>query len=306
MTTDAAHGLTSAFEPLRGWLTGLAYRMLGSHAEAEDVVQEAWLRWREAPRDTVSEPRAYLARTVTRLCLDRLKSARARRECYVGPWLPEPILDDAALRDGGDPADDFAGDLSYAFLLALERLSPLERAAFLLHDVFDTGFPEIAAVLGRSEAACRQLASRARGRLRDARPRFKASEADCQRLATAFTQAAQSGDAAALKALLAADACLMSDGGGNVVAVRRPLRGHERIAKLLVGLRRRYPLPPGARQEYGRINGLPGYLIVAADGRVLQTTALQIGAGIRTELRIEAIYIVRNPAKLAHLARGHA
>jgi RNA polymerase sigma-70 factor (ECF subfamily) len=172
------------FESLRGQLTGLAYRMLGSRAEAEDMVQEAWLRWHAADRAAVREPRAFLSKTVTRLCLDQLKSARARREEYVGQWLPEPVLDGAQLAAGS--ASEYADDLSVALLLALERLSPLERAAFLLHDVFDLGFEEVAEALGRDPAACRQLASRARSHVREEKPRFKPSAEEEQRVFAAF------------------------------------------------------------------------------------------------------------------------
>ncbi len=174
--TEAEPSLTDSFELHRGPLLGLAYRMLGSRAEAEDAVQEAWLRWRETDRSRVQQPRAFLTQTVTRLCLDRLKSAQAQREVYVGPWLPEPILEDESLlQPGPEAASEFASDLSNAFMLALERLSPLERAAFLLHDIFDTDFAEVARALGRSEAACRQLAARARSRVREARPRYQNS-----------------------------------------------------------------------------------------------------------------------------------
>src|SRR3954454_5899397 len=189
-----------AFEAHRGHLLGLAYRMLGSVAEAEDVVQEAYLRWHEANTDGVSDPRAYLARVVTRLGLDHLKSARVRREHYVGPWLPEPVVDADALSAG--TASEYADDVTVALLLALERLSPLERAAFLLHDVFDLDFAEVARTLGRSEAACRQLASRARTHLREARPRFTAPPEAGERLAGAFLRAARSGEVTALAQLL--------------------------------------------------------------------------------------------------------
>lgn len=296
---NGAHDrLIGAFEPHRPWLTGLAYRMLGSRAEAEDCVQEAWLRWREVPHESVGQPRAYLSRTVTRLCLDRLKSAQAQREVYVGPWLPEPIVDEAGhWQAGPDAASEFADDLSYALMLALERLSPLERAAFLLHDVFDTGFAEIAATLGRSEAACRQLASRARERIREARPRFTVSIRDCERLAAAFLFAAQTGDADQLKQLLAEDALFLSDGGGQVAAAGIPVQGRDRIIKLMLGLRSKHPLPVDARAEFVLINGQAGCIVREPDGRPIQTVALEFdGDG-----RVRALYVVRNPDKLRHL-----
>ncbi len=290
--------LVAGFEPHRTWLTGLAYRMLGSQSEAEDAVQEAWLRWREVAREDVVQPRAYLSRTVTRLCLDRLKSAQAQREVYVGPWLPEPIVDAAGhWQAGPDVASEFASDLSYALMLALERLSPLERAAFLLHDVFETGFDEIARTLGRSEAACRQLASRARERVREARPRFTVSIKDCERLAAAFLFAAQSGNADQLKQLLSEDAKFVSDGGGQVNSARKPLHGRNRIVKLMLGLRRRYPLPMDARVEFAHINGHAGCIVRQADGRPIQTVALDFN----DDGHVRALYIVRNPDKLRHL-----
>lgn len=296
--SESPDSLVADFEPHRAWLTGLAYRMLGSQAEAEDAVQEAWLRWREAVHAEVEQPRAYLARTVTRLCLDRLKSAQAQREVYVGPWLPEPIVDGAGhWQAGPDVASEFASDLSYALMLSLERLSPLERAAFLLHDVFDTGFDEIARTLGRSEAACRQLAYRARERVREGRPRFSVSIKDCERLAAAFLFAAQSGDADQLKQLLAEDAQFIADGGGRVAAAGIPVSGRDRIIKLMLGLRRKQPLPADARVQFTPINGQAGCIVREADGRPIQTIALDFN----DDGRVRALYVVRNPDKLRHL-----
>src|SRR6516162_2956032 len=198
----------ASFEAHRRALTGLAYRMLGSRAEAEDVVQDAYLRWHEADQDAIEEPRRYLGTIVTRLCLDRMKSARARREVYVGQWLPEPVVDEAL---DTDAAGDLAHDLSVALMLVLERLSPLERASFLLHDVFGLDFTDVGRALGRGEAACRQLAARARAHIEEGRPRFAASREEGDRLAAAFVAAAQSGDTAMLTKLLAHDAVLYSD-----------------------------------------------------------------------------------------------
>src|SRR6516225_1150108 len=183
------------FEPHRPFLAGLAYRMLGSVAEAEDVVQDAFLRWREVDRAAVAEPRAYLARVVSRLCLDRMKSASHRREEYVGMWLPEPVV--------AEPAQSLADDLSMALLLALERLSPLERAAFLLHDVFDMDYAAVGEAIDHTEAACRQLAARARDHVREGRPRYRASDEDARKLADAFVAAAVTGDVGGLARLLA-------------------------------------------------------------------------------------------------------
>lgn len=290
--------LVEAFEAQRRRLTALAYRMLGSHAEAQDAVQESWLRWREVPRDEVQNPRAFLSRTVTRLCLDRLKSAQANREVYVGPWLPEPLVEDESLLVGGpESSDAFAEDLGNAFLLALERLSPLERAAFLLHDVFDADFAEVAKALGRSEAACRQLASRARTRVREDRPRYRPPPEHCERLTMAFLFAARTGDAGTLKALLADDARFVSDGGGRIAAAGVPIEGADRIVKATIGFATKHPPPDDARLRYARINGGPGVVFTTADGRPIQTLAFEFAE----DGRIRGIYVVRNPEKLRHV-----
>src|SRR5689334_2569286 len=223
-TISTSSGMASESDPLaphRGRLLGLAYRMLGSRSDAEDVVQDAYVRFAGA-RD-VRNPEALLVTIVTRLCLDRLKSARAQREVYVGPWLPEPVFDADGL--AADAATELADDLSFALLLALDRLSPLERAAFLLHDVFDTPFPEIAAMLDRTEASCRQLASRARRAVRDDRPPPAAPPDSHARLLQAFGEAVASGDVARLAELLRADAVALTDGGGRKTAARNPIVG---------------------------------------------------------------------------------
>lgn len=276
------------FETRRRAMTGLAYRMLGSRAEAEDVVQDAWLRWRGVDVSEVKEPAAFLSRVVTRLALDRLKSARARREVYVGEWLPEPVVDPDF--DAGRDAD-----LSVAFLLALERLTPLERAAFLLHDVFDTPFAEIAATLGRSETACRRLASRAREHVRRDRPRHQPSVDQERRLTAAFFEAVMTGDEAALRDLLAQDVVMHADGGGLASANLNPVRGLAKAVALILGVRRKWPPPSDTVVGLARVNGQPGF-VLAVDGAVFQTVGLEINAG-----RIVAVYTVRNPEKLAHL-----
>jgi RNA polymerase sigma-70 factor (ECF subfamily) len=290
-TTDQA-GAAASFEPHRRHLLALAYRMLGSLAEAEDSVQEAYMRWHQADRARVNDPRAFLSRIVVRLCLDQIKSARSRRETYVGPWLPEPVLESAGL--DADTASDYAHDLSVALMLTLERLSPLERAAFLLHDVFEVGFTEIAATLGRNEAACRQLAARGRARVQASRPRFKPSAQDKARLLAVFKEAAESGNAAALAAYLAEDAVLVSDGGGKRTAALNPIRGAERIIRLLDGLARK--TSGKFRLRAAPINGMPGLIVAEPDGGV-QTIALEIANG-----KIAAIYLVRNPDKLRGIA----
>lgn len=286
------------FEPHRRHLRGLAYRMLGSRAEAEDVVQDAWLRWHAADRDTVDNPRAFLSRTVTRLCLDRLKSAQAQREVYVGAWLPEPLVDDdTQFQPGPEAMHELANDLSYAFMLTLERLSPLERAAFLLHDVFDMDFSEVASALGRSESACRQLASRARSNVHANRPSFKPTPEEERRLADAFVNAIRDGDIGALARVLAQDATFVSDGGGRVTAVPKPLVGNELIAKVLIGFARFYN-PVEHRMRRARVNGLPGFVLSTVQGELIQTIALEPGEGGV----IKAIYIMRNPEKLQGVA----
>jgi RNA polymerase sigma-70 factor (ECF subfamily) len=283
------------FERHRPRLMGLAYRMLGSVAEAEDIVQDAYLRWHEVDRSGIADEGAFLCRVVARLCLDHLKSARVRRERYVGPWLPEPVLDEQALDAGG--AGELADDLSMGLMLTLERLSPLERAAFLLHDVFDFDHSEVARVLGRTEAACRQLAARGRAHVRQARPRFPASERGAMQLAEAFMIATRTGDVDALTRLLADDAVVHSDGGGKRPAALRPILGKDRVARLFAGLAQKANLAGAFVYTPARINGDPGYVVSEPDGSVT-TVSLEIREG-----RVRAIYIVRNPEKLGHLTR---
>lgn len=290
--TPPADG-TALFEERRRPLLRLAYRMLGSVAEAEDAVQEAWLRWQAADRAAVADPAAFLTTVVTRLCLDQLKSARTRRETYVGAWLPEPLVESLTTDPMAD--DGLADDLSVALMLTLERLSPLERAAFLLHDVFDLDFDTVARVLGRGNAACRKLAARAREHVRASPARYPASPDKGEALTRAFLAATHQGDVAALQRLLAADAVLVADGGGKRPAVMNPLRGAERIARFFAGLSRKYADAVPATAALVRINGLPGYVFTAADG-LPQTTALEIDGD-----RIAAVYIMRNPDKLAHV-----
>jgi RNA polymerase sigma-70 factor (ECF subfamily) len=293
MTVAAASEAAGTFEAHRRHLLGLAYRMLGSLAEAEDAVQEAYLRWHAADRAPLENPRAFLSTIVTRLCLDQLKSARVQRESYVGPWLPEPVLDTAAL--DAETASDFAHDLSVALMLTLERLSPLERAAFLLHDVFDLEFGEIAAALGRSEPACRQLAARARAHVQAARPRFAPSSEEGARLAEAFRLATRSGDVAGMVRLLAEDAVLYSDGGGKRIAALNPIHGGDKIARFFAGVVRKTHADAW-RVRDARINGLPGFIFADPEGS-LQTVAFDIDGG-----RIAAIYLVVNPDKLQRVA----
>ena len=277
-------------------LRALAYRMLGSRAEAEDIVQEAWLRWAQVDEATVQHAGAYLSRLVTNLCLDKLGSAAARREQYVGVWLPEPLLNEAGWSPGPEAQAEFAQDVSVAFMLALERLSPLERAAFLLHEVFDVDFDEVAQRLGRSPAACRQLVSRARAHVKADYARREVEEEERQRLFGAFSAAVRDLDVDALARVLAEDAVLMTDGGGKISAVPRPLHGGTRVAKVFIGFCK-LPASRAWRMEPARINGLPGCLIFDdTTGQLVQTVTLAPSA--TAPERIGAIYIQRNPDKL--------
>lgn len=274
----------ASFDPLRPKLMRVAYRMLGSVADAEDMVQEAFIRWMGTERSEVREPEAFLRRTVTRLCLDQLKSARRQRETYIGPWLPDPVLEEEAEED-----------VTLPLMLALERLSPLERAAFLLHDVFGLAFEEVAATVGRDAAACRQLAARARMHVRGARPRFQMDKQHGLELAEAFFTASRSGDMNALGAMLAADVSAHADGGGKRRALLHPIVGFDAVMKAHHALAAHFQKNASKLIRAGFINGLPGFVTLEADGE-LQTTALDIEDG-----KIAAIYVVRNPDKLRHL-----
>lgn len=276
------------FEAQRPRLLRLGYRMLGSISEAEDIVQEAWLRW-AAKVESVDAPAAYLTRIVTRLCIDQLKSARARRETYIGAWLPEPLM------GATEPEETIADDVTLTLMVAMERLSPLERAAFLLHDVFGVALTDIATTLAREPATVRQLASRARKHVQDARPRFTVEASEADRIARAFFTASHDGDTDTLSKLLAHNVEIYSDGGGKVIAFRNIVRGLDRALRLFAGLRRKYTSVPTLLRT-ATIDGLPGYVSIDR-GDVLQTTALDVRGG-----RIATIYIVRNPDKLRHLA----
>ncbi|HEX8668601.1 MAG TPA: sigma-70 family RNA polymerase sigma factor [Allosphingosinicella sp.] len=286
----------SIFEAERPRLQGLAYLMLGSVADAEDVVQDAWLRWSAIDPASIAEPRAWLVRVVSRLAIDRLRSARARREEYVGPWLPEPLVEKAGAAPPPGEGLERAEDLTVAFLLALERLSPLERAVFVLHDLFGTGYGEVAAMLGKAEPACRQLAARARAHVEAARPRYTLAEAEAKRLTEAFLEAVARDDAQALGAMLADDAVLVSDGGGKAVAALRPIVGRDRIARFFLGLSAKLRTRGAVSVRQVRVNSLPGLVVDAMNGTT--TFAFETDAAGR----IAAIYSVRNPDKLRHVA----
>jgi RNA polymerase sigma-70 factor (ECF subfamily) len=284
MNTAQPEDAAESFNPLRPKLMRVAYRMLGSVADAEDVVQEAFIRWMATDRSVVRIAEAFLRSTVTRLCLDQLKSARRQRETYVGPWLPDPVVE-----------EDEQDDVTLPLMLALERLSPLERAAFLLHDVFGLGFDEIAATIQRDEAACRQLAARARTHVREARPRFQVEKQRGLALAEAFFNASRSGDMTALGAMLAADVSVHADGGGKRPAAMEPIVGFAAVMAFHESLAEQFAKNGSKLVRTGLVNGLPGFITLEADGE-LQTTALDIEDG-----KVVAIYVVRNPDKLRHL-----
>lgn len=292
MRTETEAAATELFEAHRPRLVRLAYRMLGSVDEAEDIAQEAWLRWQRDARDDVREPGAFLTRTVTRLCLDTMKSARVRRETYVGNWLPEPIAEPQTPDFGDDPGDD----LTMTLMLALERLSPLERAAFLLHDVFGIPLQEVAGTLNREAGTVRQLAARARQHLQAARPRFPVERNEGEALAQAFFTASRSGDVDALRTLLAEKVVLQSDGGGKVKAFLNPIVGQERLLRLYRGLAKKHTDVPPLLVQSLWIDGLPGF--ISRERGILQSTALAVEDG-----RIVAIYVTRNPDKLNRIAR---
>jgi RNA polymerase sigma-70 factor, ECF subfamily len=279
---------TDVFEQHRSRLHGIAYRMLGSRAEADDIVQEAWLRWNRAASGEIRSPKAWLITAITRLCIDRLRQLRADREVYVGPWLPEPLTLDAA--PPADHATELASDLSVAFLALLERLAPEERAAFLLHEVFDSGYDDIARILGKSEPACRQIVSRARKRVRDAKPRVQVSAEARTRLLQGLVDAVQAQDQPALLKLLSDDATWTSDGGGKAKAAKKIVRGAQHVARFATGVYRRH-LPLMTFRPV-TVNDEPGYAVFHA-GRILSVLT------IRTDgHRILDVYAILNPDKL--------
>lgn len=287
MASPSAPDPGAVFDPLRPKLARIAYRMLGSVADAEDVVQDAFLRWMAADRSAVRQPESFLRRTVTRLCLDQLKSARQRREVYPGEWLPEPVVE----------SEEEADDVTLPLMMALERLSPLERAAFILHDVFGVGFEEVARTIGRDVPATRQLASRARSHVREDRPRFDLPKEKGLEIAEAFFKASRSGDMTALAAMLAADVSMHSDGGGKKPATMKPMLGFDEVMKFHGALANFFARNRSHFLRFAFINGLPGFVTIEAD-ETLQTTALDIRDG-----RVFGIYVMRNPDKLKHVER---
>lgn len=280
------------FQRHRPRLFGIAYRMLGSRTDAEDVLQDAYLRWHRGGSDEVRSPEAWLVTTVTRLCIDRLRSARAEREHYIGPWLPEPLIGDSA--PAADASAELSSSLSIAFLVVLEQLAPDERAAFLLHEVFDTDYSEIAEILGKSEAACRQIVSRARKRVRGQRPRAEVSHAARRSVLERFATAIRTQDKSALLELVAEKASWTSDGGGRARAALKVIRGRDRVVRFVIAVLGR--LADQFAFETIAVNGEPA-LALRVDGKLFSILT------VRTDgLRILDVYTVLNPEKLAATA----
>lgn len=265
--------------------------------DAQDMVQESYLRWQHAAVETIRSPRAWLTTAVTRLCINHLQSARVRRESYVGPWLPEPLVDEQA----GNPADvaTLADSLSFAFLVLLETLSPTERAVFILREGFDCEFRDIARIVEKSEAACRQILSRARQRIEAQRPRYETSGADAQKVVAPFVAALRDGDLQAMLARLAENVVLVADAGGKPGALLRPLDGAEPVARAMLNATRKHAIAP-AEVHPATVNGLPGFVRFHG-GRAQSVLAFGVVAG-----RIQAVFVISNPDKLRHLHRPGA
>ena len=288
------------FEANRTHLLGIAYRMLGEMSGAEDVVQEAWLRWQRSETTDIQDPRAWLSAVAVRLALDALRKARARRETYVGPWLPEPLLPDdtrALAADAPAARAELASDLSLALLHVLERLSPEERAALILHDAFDCDYGTIARTLERSEQACRKLVSRARERVKADRPRHTVTKEQHRALVENFISAAATNDPQQLSRLLAKDVVLYSDGGGRAAAALNPIYGADKVIRFGLGVMRKFSPAEGSALEFTDINGAPGYLLRTREG-VHTALTMEFDGDL-----ISAIYLVRNPDKLGRVSR---
>ncbi|GAA2792539.1 RNA polymerase sigma-70 factor [Kitasatospora paracochleata] len=291
--TDVESTFADAFETHRRYLGSVAYRLMGSVTDAEDVLQEAWLRWQAADRASVDDPRAYLTTVVTRLCYDQLGSARVRREAYYGEWLPEPVV--APEHSPAEQAE-LGESVSMAMLTVMEQLTPAERAAFVLHDVFAVGFEEIAATLERTPQATRQLASRARKRVREGSRKATVDAAEHRQAVAAFTAATAGGDIQALLSVLDPDVVWHSDGGGIVSAGVRPIVGADRVSRLIMGLMARF-VTPEATFELAQVNGQLGLVVHAAPGVVAGVLAFTVADG-----RIAEAYVVVNPEKLTAVA----
>jgi RNA polymerase sigma-70 factor, ECF subfamily len=283
----------AAFETERKRLTGVAYRMLGRWSEAEDAVQDTYLRWQAAEHGSIEQPAAWLTTVVVRLCLDRLRRAKASREVYVGPWLPEPVLTPEGGERRDEEKENFADDLSLGLMVVLERLGPEERAAFILREAFDSSYGDIASALGKNEAAVRQLVTRARERVRAERPRFRADPSMHQRLLGQFSSAIAANDTAALLSIMTSDVQMVSDGGGKRPAALRVLNNPEEVAKVLLHIGN---VNGGIRQaRILTLNGVPSLWFEDPKG---YESVMQFDV---VDDRIRSIFIVRNPDKLAHL-----
>lgn len=289
--------VSEIFENERARLFGLAYRMLGSVADAEDMVQDTWLRWSKVDVTTINNPQAFLTTIITRLSLDQLKSAKHKKETYVGSWLPEPLLSDAQSSPSSTPdqAVEIADDVSFALILAMEKLSPAERASFLLHDVFDLDFDEIGKTLDRTPASCRKLASRARQKVRTDRDQTLPMRPE-EPLITSFHAALQTGDLESFIKFIAEDAVLVTDGGGIKTATLNPIYGRIKILKFFAGLLLKYGRPSSNDIKLTTINNSPGILVREADGS-LQAWSMSW----TPEGQISELYIIRNPEKLGHV-----
>jgi RNA polymerase sigma-70 factor, ECF subfamily len=289
----------ATFEAHRTHLIGIAYRMLGEMSAAEDVTQEAWLRWQRADGEYIRDPRAWLSAVAVRLSLDALRKARTRRETYVGPWLPEPILPDdvrALAADAPAARAELASDLSLALLHVLERLSPEERAALILHDAFDCDYGVIAHALEKSEAACRKLVSRARERVKQDRPRYTVSRDQHQTLLLRFANASAAKDETQLLSLLAPDSIAYTDGGGKAAAALNPIYGADKIARFIIGLTRKFYSDAELASIMVEINGSPGMLL-QTDGEFFGAITIETDGA-----RVTALYVLRNPDKLTRIA----
>jgi RNA polymerase sigma-70 factor (ECF subfamily) len=286
-----------SFEALRPRLFAIAYRMVGTVMDAEDILQEVYLRWQATDQMEVASPEAFLTTMVTRLAIDHLRSAQVKREQYVGPWLPEPVLDAPAAGVAAPDTEEhllLTESLSTAFLVLLEALNPLERAIFLLHDVFDYDFAEVAAIVGKSEANCRQIARRARAAITERRPRFAPSPGKADQLLQQFMHSCETGDLPGLVNLLAGDVVLWTDSGGKVTAARHPVAGAKKVASLLLGLTRR--LPPASEVRRAPVNGQPG-LVYLVEGELHAVFSFDYA-----DDRIQVIHVIVNPDKLRHVA----
>ena len=287
--------MVESFESYRSYLFAIAYRMLGSAMDAEDMVQETYLRYQGTPPETIHSLKAYLTTIITRLCMDQLQLARRKRELYVGPWMPEPVLTDTAA-EVADPQEriDTEESISLAFLLLLEQLQPFERAAFLLREVFEYEFAEIASILGKSEAACRRSFSRAKQHLSQHRPRFPSTPQAHRQLLTSYMQAVQTGEMRTLEHMLAEDVTLWADAGGKVKqAALRPISGRDAVARFSMGTTRF--LPENYQVEIAEVNGQSA-MIFRADGQAFLVLAIEVEAG-----RIQTVRLMANPEKLSHV-----